>query len=108
MLTVQSVQMPAAWISCTARVTAVDLALEARLEADERLVGADREGGDDHALDELVRVGAHQRPVLERAGLALGAVAHEVAAGTGLAGDAGPLAPGREPAAASASQPGAA
>ena len=51
---------PAVWNSCTARVTACDLALEARLEADERLVGADREGGDDHALDELVRVGAQQ------------------------------------------------
>ena len=38
----------------------------------------DREGGDDHPLDQLVRVGPHQRPVLERGRLALGAVAHQV------------------------------
>ena len=44
--------------------------------------------------------------VLERPRLALGAVAHEVAAGAGLAGDAGPLPTGREPAAAPSAQPG--
>ena len=38
-----------------------DLALEAGLEADERLLGADGEGGDDQALDHLVRVGPQQR-----------------------------------------------
>ena len=84
----------------------LDLALEAALEADERLVGADGERGDDDAFDELVRVGAQQGAVLERARLALGAVAHDVPAGPGLRRDAGPLPTGREPAAAAAAQPG--
>ena len=43
MVTVQSPQIPAAWNSSTARVTPVELAVEAALQADERLVGADRE-----------------------------------------------------------------
>ena len=80
--------------------------VEAALEADERLDGADGEGGDHDALDDLVRVGAQQRPVLERARLALGAVAHDVAAGPGLGRDAGPLAAGREAAAPAAAQAG--
>jgi hypothetical protein len=56
----------------------LDLAPEARLQADERLGGSDRERGDRHALDELVRVGPQQRTVLERARLALGAVADQI------------------------------
>ena len=90
----------------TARVTAAISRSKLRLEADERLVGADREGGDDHALDELVRVGAQQRPVLERAGLALGPVADDVAARAGLGGDSRPLAPRREATAAATPQTG--
>ena len=57
----------------------VHLALEAGLDADERLPGAEGEGGDGHALHDLVRVGPHDGPVLERGRLALGPVGHDVA-----------------------------
>ena len=46
---------------------------------EERLGGADRVAGDEHALDELVRVLLHEEPVLVGAGLGLVAVHHEVA-----------------------------
>ena len=105
-MTVQSVQMPAAWSSCTARVTAAisrsKLALRQMNASSAPMANAAMIT----PFDDLVRVGAQQRPVLERARLALGAVAHDVAAGPGLVGDAGPLPPGREAAAAPASQPG--
>ena len=76
------------------------LAVEAPLEADERFLGPDGEGGDDDPFDQLVRVGPHEGAVLERAGLAFGAVAHDVPSSPRLRGDARPLAPGREPATA--------
>ena len=57
------------------------LALEARLETDERLLGTDGEGCNDHPFDDLVGVCSQQGAVLERARFSFGAVAHEVSAG---------------------------
>ena len=74
------------------------------LGADVDLGGVDGEGGDHQPFDELVRVGAHQRPVLEGPRLALGAVADEVAAARVLGGDAGPLGAGGEASATATSQ----
>jgi hypothetical protein len=64
----------------------IDLAPEACLQADEGLRGADGERGDRHALDQLIRVGSQQGAVLERARLALGAVADQVPRPAGLGG----------------------
>ncbi len=83
---------------------AVDLGGEAGLEADEGLGGADGEGGDGQALDELVRVVPHEPAVLEGAGLAFGGVAHDVVVGAGPGRHAGPLGAGGESAAAPAPQ----
>ncbi len=52
---------------------------EAGLQRDEGLGGPERVGRDEHAFDDLVRVGPHEGPVLERPRLALGRVAHDVA-----------------------------
>ena len=49
---------------------------------------------------------AEQRTVLEGAGLALGAVAHDVAGARAAGGDRLPLAPGGEAAATAPPQPG--
>ena len=84
----------------------VEFTLEAPLEADERFLRTDGEGGDDDAFDQLIRVAAHQGAVLERAGLAFGAVAHDEASSAGLPGDARPFATRREPATPTSTQPG--
>jgi hypothetical protein len=81
-----------------------DLAFEACLEADERLFGVDCEGGDDDALDELVRVGAQQCTVLERARLAFGPVGHGVARAGPTVGDRAPLDRSGEPRSAAPTQ----
>ena len=66
----------------------VDLGRERRLHRDERLACADDGRRDRQALEHLVRIRAHQRAVLERARLALGAVRDDVAvAELGAAGD---------------------
>src|SRR5690606_33368464 len=75
---------------------------EARLQTDVGGLSADGERGDDDALDELVGVGPDERPVLERARLALGRVADDEASGALLPGDARPLAAGGEPSPATA------
>ena len=84
----------------------VDLTLEAALEADEDLDGADGERRDDDPFDELVGVGPQQGAVLERARFALGAVAHHEAAGPDLRGDACPLPASRESTSSPATEPG--
>ena len=70
-------------------------------DEDERLVGADRVGADDHPLDEQMRVLLHQLAVLERAGLGLVGVADEVLVHRPL-GDEGHLLAHREAGAAAA------
>ncbi len=82
----------------------LDLALKARLETDEGLGGIDRERCDDDTLHELVRVGTHQRTILERARFAFRAVAHEIPSAALLLSDAGPLLAGWETAAATPTQ----
>jgi hypothetical protein len=84
----------------------LDLACEAGLDGQERARGPHGQGGDGQTLDHLVGVVAQDGPVLERAGLALGAVADDEAALVVAAGlqDREPLAAGPEPAAASAAQ----
>src|SRR5690606_13382374 len=81
------------------------LALEARLEPDVDLRRTDREGSDERALDELVRVGPQEGPVLEGARLALGPVAHQVAPPAAAGRDARPLATRGEPSPAAPPQP---
>ena len=87
---------------CTRLATAV----AERFMPDDHPVGADGVGRDERALEHLVRVAAQQRAVLERAGLALGAVDDD---GRRLAaaqpGDGAPLGAGREPGAAPPAQP---
>jgi hypothetical protein len=80
------------------------LLLEPLLQADVRACGADRERGDDDALDELVRVGAKQRAILERAGLPLGGVADDVPRAGALGGDRRPLPSRGEPTASATAQ----
>src|SRR5207247_7474519 len=75
---------------------ALVLGPERRLERDERLARADRERRDRDALDDRVRVCAHEGTVLEGGGLTLGAVGDDEAMGAGGVQDRRPLAPGRE------------
>ena len=63
-----------------------------------------RVGGDEHALDDLVRVALDEQVVLEGGRLALVAVDHEV--GDRVLAQHRPLAPGREAGAAPAEQAG--
>ena len=72
---------------------------------EERLLGADGVAGDEHALDELVRVLLHEEPVLVGARLGLVAVHHEVARPHAGRAEA-PLGAGREAGAAAAEQAG--
>src|SRR2546430_14041645 len=73
-------------------------------DVDEAERRADGARGDEHALDERVRVALEQVAVLERARLALVGVDDEVdGAGVGLR-DEGPLHPRREAGAAEAAQ----
>src|SRR5439155_5590141 len=81
------------------------LPTERRLERDERLARADRQRRDRDALDDRVRVRAHEGTVLERGGLTLRAVGHHVAVGAGRVQDRRPLAPRREPATPATAQP---
>ena len=69
------------------------------------LLDAGRERGDRHRLDDRERVALEEHPILERAGLGLVGVAHEVVRLGGLAGDGGPLASGREGRAAATDEP---
>jgi hypothetical protein len=80
------------------------LGCEAGLQRDVHRVGVDRERGDQDPLQQLVRVRAHQRTVLERGRLALRGIAHDEAPPGSAAYDARPLAPGREAGAATTAQ----
>ena len=80
------------------------LPLEALLDGDEALGRADGEGGDGGTLEQLVGVGPQQRPVFERAGLALGRVDGQVFGRAGCGAHAGPLPPGGKPRPAPAPQ----
>ena len=71
---------------------------------DEALVGADGEGGDEHALDHRVRVVLEDGAVHERAGVALVAVADDVLALAGVGAAVAPLLAGGEAGAAAAAQ----
>ena len=75
-------------------------------DVDERPVGPDRVRGDDHALDQRVRVVRHQRQVLAGARLALVGVDHEVVRLAVALRDEAPLEAGREAGAATAAQAG--
>ena len=68
------------------------------------LVGADRERGDEHALDDRVRVVFEHGAVHERAGVALVAVADEVVLVARVGAAEAPLLAGREAGAAAAAQ----
>ena len=74
-------------------------------DVEERLGGADGVAGDEHALDELVRVLLHEEPVLVGAGLGLVAVHHEVARPHAGRAEA-PLGAGGEAGAAAAEEAG--
>jgi hypothetical protein len=84
----------------------LDLACEAGLDGQEGVRGPHGQGGDGQPFDDLVGVVAQDGPVLEGAGLALGAVGHDEAAFVVAAGveEREPLAPGAEPPAATAAQ----
>ena len=73
-------------------------------EVEVAVLGAGREAGDRHRLDEGERVLLQQDAVLERAGLGLVGVADEVVGPGRLGGHGGPLAPGRERRAAAADE----
>ena len=75
-------------------------------DVDERVVGADRVAGDDHALDQRVRRGHHQRDVLAGARLGLVGVDHQVVRLAVALRDEAPLHAGREARAAAAAQAG--
>src|SRR5215212_5660873 len=75
-------------------------------QVDEGVAAADGVGGDDHALDQGVRVALEQLHVLEGAGLALVGVDHQVGRLAGPLGQESPLHAGREPGPAPAPQPG--
>src|SRR5215217_4776823 len=75
-------------------------------QVDEGVAAADGVGGDDHALDQGVRVALEQLHVLEGAGLALVGVDHQVGRLAGPLGQEPPLHAGREPGPAPAPQPG--
>ena len=92
---------PRRWRSASA----LGLPLVARLGGDVGGLGPDRERGDGQPFEHPVRIVAQQRPVLERARLTLGGVAHREPPARPRLADARPLPPGREPAAASPPQP---
>src|SRR5918994_2118943 len=75
-------------------------------QVDEGVAAADGVGGDDHALDQGVRVALEQLHVLEGAGLALVGVDHQVGRLAGPLGQEAPLHPGREAGPAAAPEPG--
>ena len=93
MFTVQSVQIPAVWNSCTASVNALDLPRSKDpLMPTLGLDGPHRERGDDQPS--TTRYGlAEKRPVPEGPRLTLGAVDDQVAARPGLSGDPAHLRP---------------
>ncbi len=75
---------------------------------DERFAGADDGCGDREPLDHLIGIGAQERPVLEGAGLAFGAVGDGVAVAECRSAreHRSPLGRGRKAGAAAAAQPG--
>src|SRR5512132_483458 len=74
-------------------------------QVDEGVAAADGVGGDDHALDQGVRVALEQLHVLEGARLALVGVDHQVGRLAGPLGQEPPLHAGGEPGPAPAPQP---
>ena len=87
------------------RLEHVGLLLVLAADVDESLVDPGGVAGDDHALDQLVRVLLHQLAVLEGAGLGLVGVAAEVLVHVALGQEAG-LGAHRESGAAAAAQAG--
>ena len=75
-------------------------------DVDEGVVGPDRVRGDDHALDQGVRRGHHQRDVLAGARLGLVGVDHQVLRLRVVLRDEAPLHAGREAGAAPPAEPG--
>ena len=80
------------------------LGLEAGLQRDERVTGADSLGGDQETLEHGVGVGAHEGAVFERARLAFGSVGHGVARAGPTVGDRAPLDRSGEPRSAAPTQ----
>ena len=85
-----------------------DFGAEGELSTDVNIGRSDADGvgGEDHALDHLVRVSLHQLAVLERAGLALIGVADEIARAGMVLGNKRPFHAGREAGAAASPQAG--
>jgi hypothetical protein len=81
-------------------------ALVFRPDEDDPVACALGKGREGHALDQKMRVGVDQDPVLERAGLHLVGVAHQVARVGGAFGHAHQFAPGGEGGAAAALEHG--
>jgi len=77
-------------------------------DVDVSLGGADRVTAEDHAFDHGVRGAFHERAVHERARVSLVAVGDDILGPARCVAGRTPLAPGEEPAAASAAQAGAA
>src|SRR5699024_1190924 len=75
-------------------------------DVDERTVAVDGHRGDDHTLEQHVRVGHHQRHVLARARFGLVGVHHQVAGATVRWWQEAPLQPAGEPGTAATAQTG--
>ncbi len=75
-------------------------------QVDERVPGADRVGGDDHAFDEGVRGGQHERDVLAGARFGFVGVDDEIVRLVVALGDERPLGAGGESGAAATADPG--
>ena len=95
---------PASPSSTVARRRLATSATERPLDADVRGRSVDAEGGDGESFDDAVRVGAHQRAILERRRLTLGTVGHGVVRSAASGPHRGPLGAGREASAAPAPQ----
>ena len=102
---VRSANSPAARDLGDGRGEPLGLALVPRLGGDVGRLGADRERRDRQPLEHPVRVVPEQRPVLERARLALGGVAHREPSPRPGVADARPLPAGGEPATAPPPEP---
>jgi hypothetical protein len=83
-----------------------DLLVKRVLDRDVQPPRADHAPRDQHAFDDRVRIVAQKPAVLERARLALGGVAHDVADVARVVLDRRPLGAGGKPRAAAAAQPG--
>ena len=80
--------------------------LELAAQIDVALVRTDREPGEDHALDQQVRVQLHELAVLERARLRLVGIDHKILGLFRILGDKSPLCSAGKTGSATAAKPG--